>query len=351
LLHVTTRPPTARRLILLAVGALLAAVVLLAGAGPASAHAAEGGAPVAGDYAYRVDDFEPGVPGIALRHIATTGQLQLTNRSDIEVTVLGYSDEPYLRVGPDGVWRNERSPATYLDADPSGKGAVPAAADPTAPPEWTQVSESTSVRWHDHRSHWMGGTPTGPSVGPTEIAHWSIPFLVGDQRVDATGTTSWAPGPDPLPWLVAMGALAVVVAAVGLTRRWWDALAAGAWLLLVATVADVAGTWWAAPGGVLDKAPTASAVLLVALCPLAGLLLVHTDRRAGTALVGLGAVTLLALVGWSGWGYLDSSQLPSGLPPDLARAAVAVTLGSAAGLVVVALRRGLPRHRPVAVPT
>jgi hypothetical protein len=348
---VTPRPTRLRRLLLSTIGALLAPVVLLVGAGPAAAHAAEGGAPVADDYAYRIDQFEPGVAGIELRHVPTTGQLQLTNRSDLEVTVLGYSDEPYLRVGPDGVWRNERSPATYLDADPSGRATVPAMADPTVPPEWTQLSRGTTVSWHDHRSHWMGGPPSGATGGRTDIAHWSIPFLVGGERVDATGTTSWAPGPDPRPWLMAMGVLAVVVALVGLTRHWWNALAAGAWLLLAAAVVDVVGTWWAAPGGLVDKAPTASAVLLVALCPLAGLLLVHTDRRAGTALVGIGAGTLLALVGWSGWGYLDSSQLPSGLAPDLARAAVAVTLGSAAGLVVVALRRGVPRHRPVAVPT
>jgi hypothetical protein len=349
---VTLRPARLRRLLLLTIGALLAPVVLLVGATPASAHAAEGGAPVADDYAYRIDDFEPGVEGVTLTHLATTGQLELVNRSEVEVTVLGYSDEPYLRVGPDGVWRNERSPATYLDADPSGKATVPAAADATAQPDWVQVSEGTTVRWHDHRSHWMGGAPTGDTDGERiDIAHWSIPFLVGDRRVDATGTTSWAPGPDPLPSLVVIGVLAVALAVVGLTRRWWDAFAVGACLLAAAAVLDVVGTWWAAPGGSIDKAPTASAILLFALCPVAGLLLVHTDRRAGAALVGIGAITLLALVGWSGWGYLDSSELPSGLPSGLARGAVAVTLGSAAGLVAVALRRGLPRSRPVAVPT
>ena len=203
----TIRQWAPRRLRVLATGALLTTLTLLATAAPASAHASDGGAPVADDYAYRIDDFEPGVDGVTLTHLATTGQLELANPSDVEVTVLGYSDEPYLRVGPDGVWRNDRSPATYLDADPSGKGTVPAAADATAPPEWTQVSQGTSVRWHDHRSHWMGGTPTSSAGGPIEIGHWSIPFLVGARRVDATGTTSWAPGPDRLPWLVAMAVL------------------------------------------------------------------------------------------------------------------------------------------------
>ena len=52
--------------------------------------------------------------------------------------MLGYQDEPYLRVGPDGVFENRRSPAVYLNANRRGSTAVPRSADPDAEPDWTQ---------------------------------------------------------------------------------------------------------------------------------------------------------------------------------------------------------------------
>ena len=48
-------------------------------------------------------------------------EFELVNETVTEVVVPGYSDEPYLRIGPDGVWRNANSPATYLNLDRFGR--------------------------------------------------------------------------------------------------------------------------------------------------------------------------------------------------------------------------------------
>ncbi|MBA3523586.1 MAG: hypothetical protein H0T85_03335 [Geodermatophilaceae bacterium] len=70
----------------------------------------------------------------------------------------GYSDEPYLRIGPDSVQRNVNSPATYLNATPEGDSALPLRADPSDDQDWERVSAEPSLTCHDHRTHWMGST-------------------------------------------------------------------------------------------------------------------------------------------------------------------------------------------------
>ncbi len=72
---------------------------------------------------------------------AATGS-SLESDGGEEVVILGYDGEPYLRFTADGVFRNTRSPATYLNEDRFANVTVPASADPEAPPEWERVSSS-----------------------------------------------------------------------------------------------------------------------------------------------------------------------------------------------------------------
>ena len=51
--------------------------------------------------------------GISVEIIDFGSQLRLSNSSDEVVSVPGYSGEPYLEVGPEGVRRNENSPTIY----------------------------------------------------------------------------------------------------------------------------------------------------------------------------------------------------------------------------------------------
>ncbi|PRY37174.1 hypothetical protein LY71_12439 [Geodermatophilus tzadiensis] len=92
---------------------LAVATLLLTGAGSATAHTNRGVA---------ASDYMPGASAdvrARSRSGAADGgfgdSLELCNRSAETVTVYGYSDEEYLRIGPDGVWRNANSPATYIN--------------------------------------------------------------------------------------------------------------------------------------------------------------------------------------------------------------------------------------------
>ncbi|MGI8723352.1 MAG: hypothetical protein ACR2JG_14135 [Geodermatophilaceae bacterium] len=87
--------------------------------GPASAHV--GDSPAADNFSGAVTSVDRALPeGISVEIIEFGSRLRLTNTSDETVSVPGYSAEPYLEISPDGVRRNENSPATYLNLSRDG---------------------------------------------------------------------------------------------------------------------------------------------------------------------------------------------------------------------------------------
>ena len=141
--------------------------------------------------------------------------IAFSNRSGRTVLVEGYRGEPYLRFLGDGtVQANTRSPAWFANRDRYGEVAIPAAADPEAPPRWKLVSEEGRYAWHDHRSHWMGeGDP--PQVTDrslrTEIFDFAIPLQVSGRSASLAGTLVWVgSGGGPPAWaLLLLGGVLV----------------------------------------------------------------------------------------------------------------------------------------------
>src|SRR5258705_160225 len=78
------------------------AVVLMAV--PASAHNASGPRPT--NYLTTLGSISPRIPGVTVRVVELGNKLELTNRTDTDVVVLGYNRDPYLRVGPRGLYEN-----------------------------------------------------------------------------------------------------------------------------------------------------------------------------------------------------------------------------------------------------
>ena len=183
--------------------AALAFVLSLATAAPASAHT---GQVAATDYRARITR----AGGLDVRLVEAGGRIELTNRSSRELTVLGYEDEPYLRVGPAGVFENRRSPATYLNATRTGGEQPPADATADASPRWVRIGDGPTARWHDHRLHWMTIAPPAVQRAPHarhRVARWAIPIRQGGDTREIRGEIVYVPGPPAWPWLLVAVAL------------------------------------------------------------------------------------------------------------------------------------------------
>lgn len=365
---------TPRRLPLLAA---LVACVVLAPAAPAAAHTRTQETTNLDSRITR----DPDLPGIQWR-VYTGGLLvEVVNRGDGVLVVEGYEGEPYLRIGPDGVEHNRRSPATYLNDERIGRRvgarsdvAMPPDVDPAAPPEWIRTSAEPIARWHDHRTHWMSPQPptfveagglartlmaanlvgmigrAGDAAGV--FRRWDIPVSHDGTPAVLAGEMAWVDPPSAWPWLLA-ATLLVLPALAGLRRRDPTAIVRPAARVVLAVAAvngihlvDDLVAW---PEPLLDN--------------LSGLL--HTGLFLGA---GIGAALwalrspygrVLALSIASGamlyhqglirLPMLHASHFPTVWPPQLVRLTVAAGLMQAlvVAVAVVRVRRAAPDDRPV----
>jgi len=161
------------------------------------------------NYESTILSIVPAVPGLEITTYGVAGGIRLENRSGQDVVVLGYDNEPYLRINDSGTFVNLNSRAAYTNQSPDANVEVPerASADPTAEPEWVQTSRRKYVRWHDHRSHWMGTQPPDAVVAAPSQRHvvyegWEIPLIVNSKPVTVTGDLVYIPPPSRTQWLL-----------------------------------------------------------------------------------------------------------------------------------------------------
>src|SRR5215216_2476845 len=163
--------------------AIVALLAALAFAPASAAHPRSKG--YARGFQSKILSVRPEVVGLEVVVVDADDRLRVSNKSGTNLVVLGYDGEPYLRIGPDGVYRNERSPAAYLNRDRFARISVPLRADPGATPEWRHVSPRPAWQWHDHRIQWMGaGPPAQVRSAPKQthaIFRWNVPGRLGDR--------------------------------------------------------------------------------------------------------------------------------------------------------------------------
>lgn len=198
--------------------AIVVAALLVAA--PASAHKANP------NFLTRVDAVTPQTRGITVDVLNRDDQLLLTNRSDSDVLIAGYDDEPYARIDTDGtVSVNTRSPAYHLNEERFGDAPVPDGVDGKDRPRWKVLDRTGRFEWHDHRMHWMARSRPPQVEDPdkrTTVFRWTVPLTVGGTRGDIAGTLFWTPRPGaPVGLIVALGAFTVLscVGAVVVRRR------------------------------------------------------------------------------------------------------------------------------------
>ncbi|MGY0235197.1 Dyp-type peroxidase [Longispora urticae] len=326
-----------RRLALLL--AVLAALVVLP-ASPASAHTVGGVG--ATNFHTTLSALSPAAPGVRLAVIENGSRLELRNTSSSEVTVRGYADEPYLRVGPEGVYENRQSPAAYLNQSRYAQVSVPVGVSPKNPPDWRKVSDEPVYRWHDHRIHWMLNTmPPAVADAPTRehrVTAWSITLVQDGRPLTATGTLDWRPGPQPWAWFAVIGLAVLAVGALGLLRRPYAALTAATVAMIVADVVHAAGIALVTPGSTLERVGAfIGGDLLQITCwfvLVLALLALRKGYVVGAWLAAGGAAMIALTSGMSDAPVFWRSSAPFAWSAALNRGTLAVTIALGFGLLL-----------------
>jgi hypothetical protein len=340
----------------------IAFVILVTLAAPATAHTVNGAG--ASNFQTVLQSVSPDVPGVRLRVIEAGSRLQLTNETNEDVVVEGYVDEPYLRVGPDGVFENELSPATYLNRNRSGDQQPPPEADPEAAPRWKKVSSGQTARWHDHRAHWMlDSDPPGVQRAPDRRQSvlddgWTIEMRHGATTITAAGDLLWVPGPSPFPWFAIAAVLAAAAIAASLSRRWAGALAVLVGALIVTDLVHGIGIAGAAGGGLGTKigALFASSGVFSPVAWIAGgaaIVLLLRGSADGLFLAIFAGLAVALFGGVADSAVLRRSQVPFLWDASVARVTVAASLGLGVGVMAgaaLALRRVPPAPPDTPVP-
>ena len=339
-----------------------AVVMLLVTAAPAAAHTVSGQG--ATNIKSRLNSVTPTVPGLTVKLVELGSRIELTWTGPDDLIVYGYNNgstrgEPYLRIGPEGVFHNRLSPATYINTTRFNPPAPPpdASNDPNTPPQWIKVSSGHTVLWHDHRTHFMGG-PMPPEVrrqpGSYHVMQtFRIDMSEAARPIVVAGEYDWVPSHSAWPWVAILVVVAAVGVLAGLARSWAHLLAALTGLIVLADMVHAVGIGLAAAGSVGHRIVVilGGSYYSIVAWVLGAVAIRLLLRRS---VDGLFATIFAALViglfgGLTDVGWLSHSQVPFDFGASLARLLVAVSIGGAAGVIagsIIAFRRNRPR--PVA---
>jgi hypothetical protein len=222
-----TGPP----LLVWRLGVAVATATVISAGLPVAAHA-HAGTPSIPDAAYYRTDLSAVTPapgGVSARVDPGGEWVEVTNAGTATVIVLGYGGEPYLRVTVGEVAENRLSESTYLNRSLFADSVPTGSPGADVPPVWQPTGAAGTVRWHDHRIHWMGqARPPAVAADPRHahlVGDWVVHATAGGVPFEIRGTLRWIGKPAsadprrPIPeWLLAtLEAVGLAVAlAVGL---------------------------------------------------------------------------------------------------------------------------------------
>jgi hypothetical protein len=335
-----------------ALAAVVAGLTVLSTAPPAAAHTVTGVRPT--NYASRLLGLHPSVTDIDVRLLDLGRRIELRNRGP-EVVVLGYSNEPYLRIGPSGVFENRRSATTYQNrvTGPASTTTVPPSVAAGGPPSWRRVRSEPVARWRDRRTRYEGPQPAG---GKKVLSTWTVEVQRGPQRIAISGLITYVPGPSPLPWAIAVVALVAATVASAWSKSWGRWLSVALALLLASDVIHSFGTaaatheaFAAQLARVLIAGLVTTAAWIVGGVAIPGLQRNHEGGLVAGAGVGL---VIAVFSGVTDLGVFANSQVATVFPAVTARIAVALALGLGIGLVgaAIAVIARDPALRPTVAP-
>jgi hypothetical protein len=110
-------------------------------------------------------------------------------------TILGQAGEPFVRFSAVGVEVNLASPTWAFSARIQGQPSE-GVVDPVAPPRWKLVDTAPRLSWLEPRAQYGPGAPptdVQDRSRATDLVSWTIPVVVGSQRLAVRGVTRWVP--------------------------------------------------------------------------------------------------------------------------------------------------------------
>ena len=127
--------------------------------------------------------FDGSVPGMLARN--TSSKLLL---------IPGRQGEPFLKIGPRGVFGNERSPDFYVSGSQTIR-KVPPDADPAASPKWVRLSREPVWQWLEYRARLPVTSAHRTSLGTTRhtVLSWTTPLTFGGEALEIAGHVEWIP--------------------------------------------------------------------------------------------------------------------------------------------------------------
>jgi hypothetical protein len=313
------------RVILVRLSVALAACAAAAAIRPPSADAHVSSGLISTSYEARIDGFRPPVPGVTATVLDGDLKLRIDADPPHVVTVLGVIREPFIRIGPGGVFVSSQSPTA------ESSGLVTQQQMQEA--RWIRLSGGHSFAWHENRLRPL------PFVSGADrrVAGWSIPMLVDGHPVTLTGSEWYAAQPQRLLWALPAVAAVAVAAIVLATRRERLIWMVAAIELMLALVTWMAG--WI--GVLLDQRLSTWPLVVSALYAISVVLVVAAavtaPRRAPERLVAMGVVGfLVATFTLPALGVFQRGFVLSALPATAARACVTLALGCGLGVALLA---------------
>jgi hypothetical protein len=172
-----------------------------------------------GHFITELDGVTPEVVGLEVRLLqGSIPALYVRNDTTESLKVPGREGEPFLRIGPRGVFGNVRSPTYYLAGTQTVR-RVPPRADPGADPSWKRLSDEPLWAWLEYRAQLPATSEQRAALGtvPRTILDWVTPATLGSVPLEIAGRVEWIPprrhsegessGAKPWPWFVAAGIL------------------------------------------------------------------------------------------------------------------------------------------------
>ena len=263
-----------------------------------------------------------------------------------ELQIPDYDGFPYLRVGPQGLFENQQSAATYINADRRSATAIPDI-KPEGPPEWLKLSSSSVARFHYHPIHYMGSVPP-PQVERAKnrqhnIQDWTLDVTQGDRSFVVSGDLRWIPGPNPvfplaLGGVAGLGVAGAVIAQGkrGGQRRAIPLFIAALVALVVVDAIHLSGIAFGVEGGSgIARMMTIGWISMASWALAIAAVVALARRRLDAVYVGVFAAGIITLVGGlSDISVLSASSVPFAFSNLVARLSIALTLGLGVGVVI-----------------